>query len=508
MNDQKVNILMVDDRPENLMSLEAVLTSPKYSLVRAYSGEEALKLILSEDFSLILLDVQMPGLDGFETAQLIRQRKKTKNVPIIFITALSQANELVIKGYKIGATDYIIKPFHPDTLKLKIEGYLKVYQDREFLELLVRERTIELEAKNKQLLQEVNERKIIAEKLMISNKKTTDILESISDAFISVDKNWLVTYINNEAIRLSRLSNMSPEGLIGRSFWDMIPESIAPELDEHFNEAINSKKRVHFEIEEIETPIAERSYYSVNAYPYFDGLSIYFRDITEIKRLEKEMNQIDRLNTVGKMAAGIAHEVRNPMTTVRGLLQVLASKEENGKYSEYFPLMIGELDRANSIITNFLSLAKDKHIEFTSQSLKRVVENLFPLIEADAMNCEMNIQMELAEVSETLMDVEEIRQLIINLVRNGLQAMSPGGNMKIRTFMINGEIVLAVQDDGKGINPEVLEKIGTPFFTTKEEGTGLGLAVCYGIAQKHNAKLDIETGDDGTTFYLRFNLTQ
>jgi len=92
----------------------------------------------------------------------------------------------VIKGYKIGATDYIIKPFHPETLKLKIEGYLKAYQDREFLELLVRERTVELEAKNKQLLQEVNERKIIAEKLMASSKKFNNILESISDAFISV----------------------------------------------------------------------------------------------------------------------------------------------------------------------------------------------------------------------------------------------------------------------------------------------------------------------------------
>ncbi len=503
MSDKKINILMVDDRPENLVALEAVLMSPQYNLVRASSGEEALMLILAEDFSLILLDVQMPGLDGFETAKLIRKRNKSKNIPIIFITAISQANEFVIKGYRIGATDYIIKPFHPDTLKLKIEVYLKFYRDRENLESLVRERTSELQVTNQKLLVEINQRKIIADKLIESNKKVTNILESISDAFISVDNNWLLTYINKEAVRFSQLFNKSPEELIGRSIWDLIPKNIVPKLYDQFNEAVNSKQNVHFEIE---IPDSEHSFYEVNVYPFFDGLSIYFRDITEIKRLEKDMAYIDRLNTVGKLAAGIAHEVRNPMTTVRGLLQVLAGKEECANHNEYFSLMIEELDRANSIITNYLSLAKDKFIELKSQSLKRIIENLLPLIEADAMVSGKYIHNELEEVLEIPLDEEEINQLILNLVRNGLQAMSPGGNMRIKTFMTSVEIVLAVQDDGKGIAPEVLEKIGTPFFTTKEDGTGLGLAVCYNIAKKHNAKIDIETASSGTTFYVRFNI--
>jgi PAS domain S-box-containing protein len=505
MSYQKINILLVDDKPENLMALEAVLTSPKYNLVKAYSGEEALKLMLSTNFSLILLDVQMPGLDGFETARLIRQRKKTKNIPIIFVTAISQANEFVIKGYQIGATDYIIKPFHPDTLRLKIKGYLKVYQERENLESLVQERTAELQAANRKLLEEVKQRKIIAEKLMVSNKKVTSILASISDAFISVDNNWLLTYINKEAIQLSGLFNMSPEGLIGRSIWELVPESIAAKLYDRLNEAMHSQERVHFQLE---VANAEHTFYDVNAYPFFDGLSIYFRDITETKRLEKEMTQIDRLNTVGKLAAGIAHEVRNPMTTVRGLLQVLAAKEECAKYYEYFPLMISELDRANSIITNFLSLARDKFTEFKSQNLNDIVKNLFPLLQADAMVSDKNVYMELEEVLEIPLDGEEIRQLILNLVRNGLQAMSPGGSLSIRTFMTEQEIVLSVQDDGPGIAPEVLEKIGTPFYTSKENGTGLGLSVCYSIAAKHNATIDIETSAKGTTFYVRFKKNQ
>lgn len=96
------------------------------------------------------------------------------------------------------------------------------------------------------------------------------------------------------------------------------------------------------------------------------------------------------------------------------------------------------------------------------------------------------------------------RQLILNLVRNGLEAMSPGGHLKINTSAENDEVVLAVRDYGKGINPDVLEKIGTPFYTTKESGTGLGLAVCYSIAARHDATINVETGPDGTTFFVRF----
>ncbi|MDR3542069.1 MAG: ATP-binding protein [Desulfosporosinus sp.] len=236
-----------------------------------------------------------------------------------------------------------------------------------------------------------------------------------------------------------------------------------------------------------------------------------FRDITDrylaeekYKNTEKEMSRLDRLNLIGQTAAGIGHEVRNPMTTVRGFLQLLGSKEECFKYNDYFTLMIDELDRANEIITEFLSLAKDRVVDLKVQSLKEIVQNIFPLIQADGLVSDKYIHMGLEEVSEIPLDKKEIHQLILNLVLNGSQAMSPGGTMKIRTFMVNEEIVLAVQDDGKGIAEEVLGKIGTPFFTTKENGTGLGLAVCYSIAARHNAKIDIETGPTGTTFLVRF----
>ncbi|NLI14576.1 ATP-binding protein [Pelotomaculum propionicicum] len=227
-------------------------------------------------------------------------------------------------------------------------------------------------------------------------------------------------------------------------------------------------------------------------------------DITEQKRLGKEIARLERLNLVGEMAAGIGHEIRNPMTTVRGLLQMLGEKDDCAKYKDYFNLMIEELDRANTIISEYLSLAKNKPVELKKHSLNRIISVILPLITADALVTDKRIEVELANIPKLLLDEKEIRQLILNLVRNGLEAMSPGGSVIIKTYADDEDVVLAVRDHGNGIDPEILEKIGTPFHTTKENGTGLGLAVCYSIAARHNATIDLETGTEGTTFYVRF----
>lgn len=227
-------------------------------------------------------------------------------------------------------------------------------------------------------------------------------------------------------------------------------------------------------------------------------------DITERKRLEEEMARLERLNLIGEMAAGIGHEIRNPMTTVRGLLQLLGSKKDNTQYREYYDLMIDELDRANTIITEFLSLAKNRTVSKKMLNLNSIVEVLFPLLQADAMRTDKFIQLKVGDIPDLLLDEKEIRQLILNLVRNGLEAMLPGGRITIKTYKEGGNVVLAVQDEGKGIEQGDLEKLGTPFFTTKDSGTGLGLAVCYSIAARHNASIRVETSINGTTFYVIF----
>jgi len=230
-------------------------------------------------------------------------------------------------------------------------------------------------------------------------------------------------------------------------------------------------------------------------------------DLTERKLVEQEMARLERLNLIGEMAAGIAHEIRNPMTTVRGFLQSFMQKKEFAQYNSHLDLMIGELDRTNSIVTEFLSLAKNKAIECSLQNLNTSVETLLPLMESDAMLSGKWIKAELsADIPDLLLDTQEIRQMILNFVRNGLEAMSPGGQLIVRTLTEGEQVVLSIQDQGKGIPAEVLQKLGTPFLTTKENGTGLGLAICYSIANRHNAKIDVKTGNYGTTFMVKFSL--
>ncbi len=228
-------------------------------------------------------------------------------------------------------------------------------------------------------------------------------------------------------------------------------------------------------------------------------------DITERRQMEIEMNRLDRLNLVGEMAASIGHEIRNPMTTVRGFLQMLQGKNNYLDDSETLELMIDELDRANAIITEFLSLAKHKLVKLEDTDLNLIIRHMMPLLQVHALPQDKLVQLQLADSARVLADEKEIRQLLLNLVRNGLEAMPPGGVLTIRTVREGQYIVLAIEDQGPGIAPQILEKIGTPFFSTKENGTGLGLAVCYGIARRHNASIDIETSSEGTTFQIRFN---
>jgi len=227
-------------------------------------------------------------------------------------------------------------------------------------------------------------------------------------------------------------------------------------------------------------------------------------DISELRRYQQEVARLNQLHLVGEMSAGIGHEIRNPMTAIRGFLQILGGKDRYAEDKVYMDLMIEELDRINAIITEFLMLAKDKAVEKKRQSLNQEVKAIFPLLQAEAMKQEKNIDLQLEDIPHLVIDKHEIIQLILNLAHNGLEAMSPGGHLSIKTFRDAAGVVLAVQDQGSGIAPEVLEKIGTPFFTTKDYGTGLGLAVCYSIAQRHNARIDIETGAGGTTFCVRF----
>ncbi|MGE5543386.1 MAG: ATP-binding protein [Bacillota bacterium] len=229
-----------------------------------------------------------------------------------------------------------------------------------------------------------------------------------------------------------------------------------------------------------------------------------FQDMTEKRLLEEHMARLDRMNLIGETAASIGHEIRNPLTSVRGFLQMIKETAEGAIFQEYFSIIIEELDRANSILSEFLLLAKDKAVNLRPHNLNNILKAIHALLQADANRSEKTVELQLEPVPILNLDDNEIRQLVCNLARNGLEAMEPGGKLVISTRYVDDKVVLSVRDSGRGIAPEIQEKLGTPFVSDKDGGTGLGLAVCYSIAARHHAELSFETSPQGTIFHVIF----
>ena len=357
---------------------------------------------------------------------------------------------------------------------------------------------------NQQIMLETRGRRQIEEKVL----RLASIVESTDDGIIGMTLDGVIIDWNRGA---ECIYGYSEAEIIGESIIKLIPEDIEYELDEMLVKISQGMPMTHYET------IRQRKdgqfidvYYTVS--PIKDqfgeiiGASTIVKDVTAQKKLEIEMKRMDQMNLVGEMAASIAHEVRNPMTTVRGFLQLLEEHKNSNKYSEYIPLMISELDRANSIITEFLSISRTKTTEFARQNLNDIIECMLPLVQVEATQADKSIKLELNAIPDLLLDHKEIRQVILNLARNGLEAMGQGGCLFIKTSVTDKEVILAIQDEGGGISPEIIDRLGTPFLTTKEHGTGLGLTVCFGIAARHNAKIIAETSPQGSIIIMKFKV--
>lgn len=496
----KTKVLIVDDRPENLIALAAVLDSADYEVVTANSGQEALRYVLREEFALILLDVQMPGLDGFETARLIKARQKTSHIPIVFITAASQATEHVQKGFEVGAIDYVFKPFSPDRLRRKVDAFIKMAVSHQEVRRLVDARTAQLKASNHKLREEAVKRRRIAESfrtLFQASPCLMAISSLVDGRLLEVNKSWLYNtgYDYNEVIGRHH-------DIIDIRYYDN-NEKVFPTITT-LRESRKSTRIIYFakngEKREglLATELVELDHQNC--------MLLVITDISQQARLEREVIKLDRFHLIGEMAAALAHEIRNPMTSIRGFLQLAKVKERCQPV--HIDIMIEEIDRANSIITEFLTLAKDKRVEREPKSINEIIQAIYPLIQAEAVMAGKTVKLVLGECPVLKLDEKEIRQLILNLAFNGLEAMSQGGRLEISTTMENKNVVLAIKDEGPGVEDTILDKIMMPFFTTKDSGTGLGLPICYSVAARHEASIDISTSKAGTIFFVRFPLLE
>ena len=297
----------------------------------------------------------------------------------------------------------------------------------------------------------------------------------------------------------------NPEELIGRSLFDFIHADDLAMSKVIFKDGLNSGhfNQIHIRYRSYNNNYLDLESQGIAVYDdnnCVNGAVFVTRDITYRNLLEKELARLGQLKSIAQLSAGLVHEIRYPITTVRGFLQILYSNEELNQYRDYFDLMIKELDDANHLITEFLSMAKEKESHFAWQDLNSLIQSLYSVFNAEATMKDHKIILDLGEINDIYMDRNQIRQLIVNLVNNGFESMETGGALTIRTASQGKYIVLSVEDKGCGIDSEIMNRIGTPFFTTKEKGTGLGLSICQNIADKHKAEIKIKSSADGSTF--------
>ena len=530
----RVNILLVDDRAENLLALDAILEPLGERTIRAHSGDEALKCLLTDDFAVILLDVQMPGLNGFETAELIKSRERTRYVPIIFLTAISKDEAYVFRGYSVGAVDYMSKPFQPDVLRSKVAVFVDLYRKQRQLkeqERLLHDaavRQIELEHRARFLAQEA---------------RTAQIVSTALDAIVVLDVQ-----------RRIQVFNAAAERMFGRSAADVVGSPVEQVIeDEQLGRALTiaCEREADPDDSDLHPLIGQRS--NGERFPLEVSVScldvsgdrsytIIARDVTERLRTEaalrtqaeslakntaelRQLNhqlqerqaELERAMTArNRFYASMSHELRTPINAIIGYNTLLLDQiygPLNEKQTHGLQRTHKAANHLLELVNDVLDLSKIEagKIELTLQPVPfpGIIEDLFVTVRplADEHHAELQLHVDNGPKA-IISDPRRVRQILLNLISNAIKF---GRGRPIQVSLSLGapdHIEVAVTDRGDGIEPADLPRIFDEFVQLSNSqqlgGTGLGLPISKRLATLLGGDLDVtsERGK-GSTFVLK-----
>ncbi len=534
----RASILLVDDTPENLIALEAVLAELGQNLVKARSGEEALRLLLRQEFAVILLDVNMPGLNGFETAQMIRQRKSTEHIPIIFVSAISTSDTHLFKGYALRAVDYIFTPVIPEVLRSKVSV---------FVELLKKTEEVRTQAEQ---LRKMEEREH-AVRLNEASKRLE--LQTKQNRFFTLSVDLLaITDFEGEFKELNpswvRILNIPEAVLTSQPFWRCMDERGQSATRLAMSEAVNDQRPVNFEAQ---LSCADGSYrcfsWTVAPYAADQLLYLFARDITEPRRAEREINKLnedlaqraDQLQSANSelqaevvtrknaeealqesnsaleaFSYSVSHDLRAPIRAMQGFANVLLEDygnklDEMGK--ECASRIVHAAERMDKLVHDLLVYSRLGHtaLDLSPVSLRDVLAEALGQLEEELKHRDATV-----EISETLPIIRAhfvtLTQVLVNLIGNGTKFVGPGMKPRIKIFATPGigEVVISVKDNGIGIAPENQSRIFRVFErlhgAEDYPGTGLGLAIVRKGIERMGGQVGLDsTLGEGSTFWIR-----
>ncbi|MFS0638274.1 PAS domain S-box protein [Mesobacillus foraminis] len=354
----------------------------------------------------------------------------------------------------------------------------------------------------------------------ITNRKTTEAslknsLREVSDYKFAIDQAAIVAFTDEKGIiksvndKFVEISGYSREELIGSDHRLLNSGFHSKEFFKNLWRTIGSGKVWKGEVR---NKAKDGSFYwvSTTIVPFLNENGKPYQylamrsDITERKQTEELLHRQDKLAAVGQLAAGVAHEIRNPLTSMKGYAEFLQLDEEDPQRREFLDIILDEINRVNNIVEEFMVLAKPKTVELEEKNIVPILRNIVSLLEFEARKRRVKLHFNANnDIVQIECDENRLKQVFLNFIKNGIEAMPDGGDLYVSAEVENNNVEISIKDTGVGIPPEKLQKIGEPFYTTKKEGTGLGLMVSFKIIESHNGKVYIESEQNkGTTFRI------
>ncbi|MBW8815814.1 MAG: response regulator [Caulobacterales bacterium] len=508
----KARILVVDDDERNAFAAVEALSELGHELVVARSGEEALKRLLAEEFALILLDLHMPGMDGYETAALIRSRKRTQHTPIVFLTAIFRDEAHIFQAYSAGAVDVVFKPIDPFILKAKVQVFTDLY---------LKTKEVERQSAYQQWLLDEHARvkaeKARAEKALRRTEARQDaILRSLPVVFHSrrPEPPFATLFVSDG---VEQITGFAPERFTEQA--DFGTSRIHPDDLALVVERVSAATRTgHYSVE-FRWLCADGQYRILQDQgvlaPGEEGepreIFGVILDATDRKSLEEQLAQARKMEAVGQLTGGVAHDFNNLLTVVLGNIDMLATRqEEEARRMRRIDAVRQAAERGRDLTGQLLAFSRRQQLSPITLDVNRLIGDFAPLMR-QAVGEAVTLELELAaEPLKTHVDATQLETALLNLAVNARDAMPDGGTLTIRTGREAGpgplgRVSIEVRDTGVGMSEEVRERVFEPFFTTKDvgKGSGLGLSQVYGFVQQSEGEVRLESAvGAGTAFHL------
>jgi two-component system, NtrC family, sensor kinase len=487
--DSKVNILMVDDQRAKLLSYEVILSELGENLIKATTASEALSILLKTDIAVVLMDVSMPDLDGFELADVIRQHPRFQKTAIIFISGVHLTDTDKIQGYRSGAVDYISVPVVPEVLRAKIGVFVELHRKTRMLETL-----------NNQLEQRVATRTEELRQREEQFRSRAQLLELATEAIVMRDMNGNLLYWNAGA---ESLYGWKREEVIGKDLHTVL-KTVFPVSREAVENTLLERKPWHGNLVQTrkdgsEVIVACRKTMNHEG----DAVLEVNRDITAQMQAEEALRETEKLAAMGRVAGIIAHEINNPLAAITNIFFLLRNHPSLDDEARHCAALAEqELQRVSHITRQTLSFYRESKTPI-AVSLTDLLDDVLGLQERQLLNSHIKLGKRYFAPGMVHGFPVELRQVFLNLISNAIQAMPEGGRLRINvrdaydwTARRRG-VAVSIIDTGLGIQPQDSRKLFEPFFSTKStKGTGLGLWISRGIIQKYDGRISFRSFRD------------